>query len=153
MAADLRCPVAIREGERSRPELGRGMAAEVPQPPLLSLGPTFPSHQSSSTITAAPLQQQCHSSTVTAALPQQLCHSSLLQAPDSGAVPCPLLCAADWEDFPLFFLCGALFADHQLSPTPVLHNLLARFKKRSCSKNVHSRLPLDCSVFQRDLGE
>lgn len=86
--------------------------------------------------------QQCHGSSATAALPQQLCHSSLLQAPNPGAVPHPPPHVADWKDFPLFFLSGALFADHQLSPTPVLHNLLARFKKRSCSENVvHSRLP------------
>lgn len=49
-----------------------------------------------------------------------------------------LLCylAADLEDHSLFFLTGVIFADHQLSPTSVLHNLLARFKKRSCIKCV-----------------
>lgn len=37
---------------------------------------------------------------------------------------------------PAVFLGGVISADYQLSPASALHNLLARFKKRSCTKCV-----------------
>lgn len=66
-----------------------------------------------------------------------LCQHGLQQAANPGLDfhPLPLPCSR-FGRLSAVFLSGVIFADHQLSPTLALHNLLARFKKRSCIKCV-----------------